>query len=209
MHYVVRDPVAFIEQGERTDELVARSAEAELAEWTAGKGIDDVLLQGKIMLPAVLVQQTQRRIEPYGLGIQIQAADIAHLYPPNEVKNAFEEVTRAQTSIRTREYEARQEAARMMREAEADRYRSKTATDAYVHEKLELAKAEAERFTRRLEQYRRLQRDNPDFLAALWWDEIGKLLVRLKENGRVDLLDHHLAGDGLDITVFPDSGKKK
>jgi membrane protease subunit HflK len=209
VHYVVAEPVAFIEQGERADELIVRAADTVLAEWVAGRGIDDVLLQGKVVLPELLVRQTQERVQSYRLGVQVQAADVTHLYPPSEVKNAFEEVTRAQTAIRTREHEARQEAARALREAQTDRYGIEMRTDAYVNEKLHLAHEDAGRFLKRLAMYQELRKTNPNFLAALWWDEIGRLLSRLKETGRVDLLDHHLAGDGLDITVFPNLPKKK
>src|SRR5262249_41668518 len=36
---------------ERVDALVARAAEAEVAEWVAGRTVDDVLLRGKADLP--------------------------------------------------------------------------------------------------------------------------------------------------------------
>ena len=50
---------------------------------------------------------------------------------------------------------------------------------------------------------------NPDFLTAIWWDEIGKLFTKLRETGRIDLLDNHLGGDGLDITIAPPLPGKK
>ena len=39
-------------------------------------------------------------------------------------------------------------------------------------------------------------------LTAIWWDETGKLLVRMRDNGRIDLLDNRLGPDGLDLTQF-------
>ena len=209
--YAVDDDqvVAFVEHEDRADDLIARTAEAVLAEWTAGRGIDDVLLRGKVQLPALLVRATQGRIEPYHLGVRIQEADIAHLFPPSEVKDAFDAVTRAQTSIRTLEHNARQEADKRLREADTERFRIAKQTEAYATERLRLARAEAERFEKRLEQYQRLRRGNPDFLAGIWWDEMGRLFSRLREAGRLDLLDNHLGGDGLDISVFPPMPAKK
>ncbi len=205
VHYAVdeADVVAFVEQGGRAEELISRAAEAVLAEWVAGRGIDDVLLRGKLELPPLLVDETQRRIAPYHLGVRIRDVDVPHLFPPDEVKNAFDEVTRAQTSIRTREHEARQDAARVMREAETERYRMERRAEAYRGEQVRLARAEAERFERRLAEYRRLRARNPNVLAALWWEDMGKLLARLREGGRIDFLDNHLGPDGLDITLFP------
>jgi membrane protease subunit HflK len=211
LDYAVRDDEVedYLVQVERADGLIARAAEAVLAEWVAAHTVDDVLLQGKVVLPEVLVRQTQARIEPYRLGVEIQGASVAHLFPPDEVKAAFDEVTRAQTAIRTREHEARQEAARRLREAQAEKYRTEQLTAAYVGEKLLLARAEAETFEKRLRQYQLLRRDNPDFLAGIWWEEVGKLFARLKENGRIDLLDNHIGADGLDITLSPPLPSKR
>jgi membrane protease subunit HflK len=211
VHYSVDEGhvADFVEQSDRIDELVARAAESALAEWVAGRPIDEVLLTGKVVIPRLLVQATQERVEPYRAGLQIADADVAYLFPPDEVKNAFDEVTRAQTSIRTREHEARQEAARLLRDAETEEFRLERQAESYVDEKLRLARAEAERFDKRRQQYQRLQATNPDFLKGIWWDEIGKLLTRLRENGGLDLLDHRLGADGLDITVIPPMPKKK
>jgi membrane protease subunit HflK len=211
IHYAVDDDqvVAFLEQEGRADALVARAAETALAEWVAGRGIDDILIHGKTRLPGVLVNEVQDRIDGYRLGIQIQQADVAYLFPPEEVRNAFDEVTRAQTSIRTREHESRQEAARLLREAETEKFRLEKQAEAYRAERLRLARAEAERFEVRVLQYHQIERDNPAFLTGIWWDEVGKLFSRLRETGRIDLLDNHLGRDGLDITIAPPLPRKK
>jgi hypothetical protein len=49
---------------------------------------------------------------------------------------------------------------------------------------------------------------DPNYLNALWWDEMNRLYARMRVNGRIDLLDHRLSGDGLDITQFPPIPKK-
>ena len=199
----------YLVQAGRADGLIARAAKTVLAEWIAGRTVDEVLIRGKTELPAVLVRSTQARTMPYRLGVRIQAASVSYLFPPDEVKPAFDEVTRAQTAIRTREHEARQEAARKLREADAEKNRIEKLTAAYVTEQLLLARAEAETFENRLKQYQTLRQDNPNFLAGIWWDEMGKLFRQLQNNGRIDLLDNHLGADGLDITVAPPVPKKR
>jgi membrane protease subunit HflK len=208
---VIEDQVEdYVIQADRADELVARAAETALAEWVAGRTVDDVLLHGKAQLPAALVAKTQERIAPYRLGIQVrEEASITHLYPPDEVRAAFDEVTRAQTTMRTNKYKAEQEAERLWREAESDKFRIEQLTAAYVRTQRLLAQAEADTFDKRRQQYHRLRAENPAFLAGIWWEEMGKLFTSMRDNGRIDLLDHHLGGDGLDITVFPPAPKKK
>jgi membrane protease subunit HflK len=203
------DVVNFVLQQDKADGLVARAAEAVMAEWVAGRTVDDVLLRGKVELPSYLVARTQERILPYRLGVRIQDASVTYLNPPAEVKNAFDEVTRAQTGIRTEIYKAEQDADRQIREAQAEQFRSQRLTAAYAREQRLLAQAEAENFEKRLAQYRELSAKNPYYLNGVWWDEISRLYARMRANGRIDLLDHHLAADGLDITQFPPLPKKK
>jgi membrane protease subunit HflK len=174
----------------------------------AGRKVDEVLIRGKAELPPLLVERTQAWIEAYRLGVVIQRASVSHLFPPAEVKIAFDDVTRAQSAMRSQEYKAREEAARRLRGAEAEKHGIENMTAAYVKEQLVLAQAEAETFERRLTLYQQLRRDNPHFLAGIWWDQIGKLLTQMKDSGRLDLLDNHLGADGLDITVSPPLPKK-
>ncbi len=204
-----REVEDYVLQADRADTLVARAAETALAEWVAGRSVDDVLLQGPAALRGWLVEQTQQRLEPYGLGVEVQQADVAHLFPPPEVKSAFDDVTRAQTEIRTAAHKAEQDAERRVSAARSERYRLLQLAEAYAHEQRVRAGAEAEAFDKRLEQYRRLRQENPAFLHRIWLDEMGKLLARLKENGQVDLLDRHLSADGLDLTVVQPPPKKK
>jgi membrane protease subunit HflK len=199
----------YVVQADQVDAVVARAAEAVLAEWVAGRRVDEVLIRGKAELPRHLVQRIGERIKPLRIGIVIEGASIAHLLPPREVKDAFDEVTRAQTTIATKEHDARQEASRRVRAAEAERDRIEKLTAAYVKEQLVLARAEADSFLKRLDQYQKLRKTNPAVLAGIWWDETGKLLQQMKEGGRIDLLDNHLGADGLDITISPPLPRKR
>jgi membrane protease subunit HflK len=210
VHYAV-DPdqlVAFVLQADRADGLVARAAETALAEWVAGRSVDEVLLRGKTELPKWLLDQAQPRIDAYRLGVRLHAAVVNHLNPPAEVSGAFEEVTRAQNAASTRENEAHQEAQRRLRAAEAERFRLLSGARAYAREQEKLAAGEVLYFESRLRQYWQLSAKDPNYLNVLWWDEMNRLYARMRQNGRIDLLDHRLSGDGLDITQFPPMSKK-
>jgi len=210
--YVVRDDQAaeFLVAGPQVDPLIERAAESALAEWVSARTVDDVLLGGKVELPEWLVVQTQQRIEPYRLGVRIQSASIAHLLPPREVQGDFENVAKEQTRIGTVVNAAQQKQEQALRVALADKFRSEQLADAYANERRHLAQTEADAFTKRLEQYLRLRKDNPDILASIWWDTMSKVFLKMKSTGRIDLLDNHLAGDGLDISLFfPQATPKK
>jgi membrane protease subunit HflK len=202
--YRVREDEAadFVVQADRADALVARVAESALAEWVGGRAVDDVLLHGKALLPGWLVAATGERLRPYRLGVEVQQAHVAYLFPPQEVKDAFDNVARAQARIRTAVNEAEQKREEAVRKAESEKYKMEQLAAAYAREQVVQARAEAASFEARLEKYQRLGRDNPAYLMGIWLDEVSRLLARLKENGQVDLLDRHLSGDGLDLTVI-------
>ena len=80
---------------------------------------------------------------------------------------------------------------------------------AYVGEQSLQAQADVLNFEKRLAQYRQLTARDPNYLNALWWDEMSRLYARLRENGRIDILDNYLGPDGLDITLFPPLPRKK
>jgi membrane protease subunit HflK len=148
-------------QRDRVDALVNRAAETALAEWVAGRTVDEVLLSGKRLLPRYLVQKTQERIAPYRLGIKIRDADVTHLYPPADVKSAFDDVTRAQAEVQTEISKAQQDAARSWGEALAVKHKTENDATAYRNAQLLQSAAEVEHFEKRLAAYREAQRRDP------------------------------------------------
>jgi modulator of FtsH protease HflK len=201
--YAVRadDVAVYVAARDKVDGAVSRAAEAALAEWVAGRPVDEVLLTGKAVLPAVLTARLRERLEPLHLGVDVQAAGLAHLAPTEEesVRDAFAAVTRAQANIRTQEQDASASAEKMLREARARAYDAEQQAAGRAHEQTALAMADADAFRKRLEQYRRLRQSNANVLAALWWDELGPVFAKLRANGRLELLDNYLGRDGLDI----------
>jgi modulator of FtsH protease HflK len=191
----------YVAQRDRVDGVLAREAEAALGEWVAARPVDDVLLTGNVALPGWLVRRVQERVAGQRLGVRVQQASVAYLAPPDEVRAAFEGVNRAQTAARSQEQRAHQEAARMRRDAEATAYQLEQQALGSAAGKKAMAKAEADAFKKRLEQYRKLRATNPDVLAAIWWDEMGRVWAGFRGRGRVELLDGRLGPDGLDLTT--------
>jgi modulator of FtsH protease HflK len=211
--YSVRaDQVAdYVVIREGVDGAVSRAAEATLAEWVAARQVDDVLLTGKALLPSELTLRLRERLEPLHLGIDVQAANVAHLAPPDEeeVRDAFAAVTRAQANIRTQEQDAATTAEARLRSARSTAFEAEQAAAAQAHEKIAMAKADADAFRRRLDQYNYMRQTNPDLLTALWWEELGPVFAKLHAAGRLDVLDHFLGPDGLDIMQIGPRQQKK
>jgi membrane protease subunit HflK len=205
VYYKVRpDEVAdFVVNGDRVNDLLTRAAESALAEWVAGRTVDEVLLTGKTALRGALLTGLRGRVGPYRLGVEVLDARVALIAPPAEVKDAFDSVARAQAQMATARHKAEQQAEASLRQARAERYRIEQTTAAYAHNRKLLARRDAERFRLRLEQYRRARVRNPHYLRQIWEEERGRLFARLKDAGKLDLLDHHLGADGLELFTAP------
>jgi membrane protease subunit HflK len=201
--YSVRpDEVAiYLAASDRVDGAVSRAADAALTEWSAARPVDEVLLTGKAVLPSELTTRLRERLDPLRLGIEIQSAGVSHLAPPDDtdIRDAFAAVTSAQANIRTQEQDAATAAESLLRMSRAKAFEFEQSAVAQAHERIELAKADADSFSRRLEQYRSAKGTNPNVLAAIWWEELGPVFAKLHAAGRLEVLDNFLGPDGLDI----------
>ena len=210
VYYKVRleEVAAFALQADAVRDVLARAAEEVVAGWVAGRTVDEVLLSGKTALRTELTAGVRERIEGYGLGIDILDSRVSQMAPPDEVRDAFDSVSRAQTKIATLRNQAEQEAAGRLRQARAERYRIEQDALASAHGTKVVARQEAGRFLGRLLQYEQARGKNPKYLDQLWQEERGKLFTKLRDNGQIDLLDHRLGADGLDVWTAPRMPRK-
>jgi len=202
------DPEKYVLQQDNIDAFVARAAESLLAEWIGGRSVDDVLRNGKRELSEHLQSHLLKRLEDYELGIEIEQVSITTLGAPSQVKEAFERLSHAQTSIATKVSNAEQETNRKRNEASSKMHDMKLQAQAYANVERTNAAAEAASFRKRLAQYHELSRENPDYLNALWLDRMKRMFAKMRDEERIQLLDHFLTGE-LSITQFPLPAKKK
>jgi membrane protease subunit HflK len=200
--------VRYLIHKDRMEGLLTRAAESAMGSWVGSRDVDTVLLDGKEQLRDYLVGEVRQILAPYELGVEVLGARVGMIAPPDDVKDAFEEVTREQTGIATAKHKASEYADQQQRLAEAEVYQIQQDTAAYATTQRLLAREEAERFLTRLAQYRTGQTYNPQYLRQIWEEERKKLFLRLKENGQIDLLDHHLGFDGLNIITAPPMPEK-
>ncbi len=199
----------FALQADRVEPLLTRLAEAALAEWIAGRKVDDVLVRGKLELPAYVRDAVQQRLRPYDLGVEIQQASISCLNPPDEVKAAFEEVATAQHAKDTKKNQAQQKANTRLNTTKATVNQMDRFAAQYAQAQKLQAEAEAAAFLKQFGQYREIAAKDPSYLNTLWLDAMTRIYGKMKEAGRIDVLDHYLSKEGLTITQFPLLPKKK
>jgi membrane protease subunit HflK len=219
LDYVVRENEVehFVFQQERAEELLARTAESVLSQWVATHGVDTVILKGKVAklqpghasLRDVLMEETQKRLDDYQLGVEIKDARLLRLDPPPAVKDAFDEVYQAETQIKTLEYQAKGYATRIENEAKSNADDVRQKADGFHYQKIKQAERQAESFEKWVVLAKKMKAQDPYYLNAVWWDQVTELYALLKANGQIDLLDHRLGAGGLDLTIVPNLTPKK
>jgi modulator of FtsH protease HflK len=197
------DAAAYVaEGGPRVEAILERLLETAAGEWVAGRAVDDVLLVGKTQMRGELIERLRQRVGPYRLGVDLVDVRVEQIAPPDEVRDAFDSVSRAQTQMATAKYRAEQEAATRQRLARATRYGIDQSAQSYAHGAKLLARKDAGRFRERLKQYEAAKK-RPDYLRQVWQEERGRVLQKLKEGGQIDLLDHRLGENGLELFTAP------
>ena len=135
------------------DRVVRSSTESALREVVGGTEMDDLLTTDRPLVDSATETLLQAILDRYQSGIQIESIEIQDAKPPLQVRDAFDDVVKADqdkvTLVNQAEAyskgvvpNARGEAARIMQEAEA--YKAKIVAD---------ATGEAERFNQILTEY--------------------------------------------------------
>jgi regulator of protease activity HflC (stomatin/prohibitin superfamily) len=142
------------------------------------------------------------------LGIEIEHVSIPYLFPPAQVKEAFDRLGQTKNNVEARLKQARQEADRRKSDLAGTMYNLRTLALKYAEVEPDKAETDAMNFRNRLQQYRTLSATNPDYLNTLWLDDMTRLYAKMRAAGQIDLLDHYLT-EGVNITQFPLQSKKK
>jgi membrane protease subunit HflK len=195
----------FVIHRDQVDATLSRAAEAAVAEWAAGRTIDQILLTGSATLPAWVMDRLADRLPELRLGVRVQRASVALLAPPIEVRAAFEAVTQAQTAIRTKETQARQERDQRLSQAAALKYKLEQEAAQIRDEQLNQGRADAVAFRDELNAFRAVAKTNPEARTFLWWHEMQEALeVLTNRGGRAESIDHYLVNGELNIYAILD-----
>lgn len=194
--------VDFALAGPVVDTALTQTLEGAMGEWVGSGQVDRILLEGKLRLAEDILPEAAARLRSLGLGIDLLDLRPEMLAPPEEVKPAFASVARAEAARQTLVTRAEQECETRRRTANADAYRALQDARVAADTATRLAAEDARRFISRLDGYNQSGR-SPAYLRQIWEDERGRVFTKLRQSGRLGLLDHHLGPDGLDLHAAP------
>jgi Cu+-exporting ATPase len=148
LRYTVADPRAYLFESADVPELLRGAAEAVLREMTAARAFAGLLTTDRARFHAEALGRIRARC-PAGLGVRLEGLSLHDLHPPQEVVQAYHDVTRAMEARDQRVNQARAAALSAERAEEARKVQSVRQAEAAAEEQKRLARARHDAFLAR------------------------------------------------------------
>jgi membrane protease subunit HflK len=132
VRWTITSPEAYVFQLADPQATVRATAESAMREAVANVTLDQAITSDRALVEAQVQERMQRVLDEYRAGIRIQGVAIRQADPPEQVNEAFKDVTAAQQNASTLRNQAQ----------------------AYAQQKTALAQGEAAAFNAYYEQYR-------------------------------------------------------
>jgi regulator of protease activity HflC (stomatin/prohibitin superfamily) len=166
VQYRVRDAADYLFNVRNPEQAIHAATEVALRSVVGRNTIDYVMIEGRSTVQDETMTFLQRLMDDYGSGLQITVVKLQYAGPPEEVKDAFDEVVRA-----------REDKEKLMREAEG-----------YAADRVPKARGEAEQMVLTASAYRdqrvlRAEGDAAKFLQVLREHEVPAAFQALAESG--------------------------
>jgi membrane protease subunit HflK len=121
VQYRVTEPMVYLFEVNDPDEIIRTAAESVLRGIVAGRAFQPLLTESRKALGDAALERLRERCASYKLGIQVEAVILNDLHPPRDVVEHYYAVARAMTDKDKMINEAKAEAVKTLRTAEADR----------------------------------------------------------------------------------------
>jgi membrane protease subunit HflK len=183
VQYRIADPIKYLFRLKNPEETLHATAEVALRTVVGQTKIDALLTEGREKVQAETATLLQELMDAYESGLQIVEVKLQKVEPPEQVKDAFDDVVRAREEreklinqakgyAEDKQPRARGEAAKIEREAEA-----------YEAERVKRARGDAERFESQLREYTKAKRVTRE---RLYLETMERVLGRVERKIVVD-----------------------
>jgi membrane protease subunit HflK len=154
VQYVVADPRQFLFGDRDPEGTLKLAAEGAIREVIGSSKMDDVLI-GKTGLAARARTLLQASLDDYRTGLSVTEFNLSKARPPQEVKDAFDDASKALQDKQKLVNEAQAYASQIVPVARGDAARVRTQAEGYKAAVSDAATGNAQRFTLLDEQYRK------------------------------------------------------
>lgn len=191
VQYRVADPRQYVFRVADVDTLVSNVAASALTSIVTSMDVDDVLTVQRTAIQEEVKRATQEILGRYQTGVEVTSVSLEGATPPQEVAQAFRDVTAARGDAECTVNEAQGYANRRVPEARGEAQRLLIDAEAYGDEVVEKARGDAERFTNMAQE---LSENRELTTKRLTLETLEKVLPRLRKivldgraTGAVDL----------------------
>ena len=187
VQFRVQDAANFLFQDADPVKTIYSAVESALREVTGKSTLDEIITQNRSAVAAMVKQNTQELLNTYKTGLVVTNDNIQDANPPEEVKEAFDDATRAMADKERVQNQADAYANDIVPRARGAAARQVEDAKAYAFKVVSEAEGETRRFLALLNEYRkapdvtreRLYLDTMQEVLA----ETGKVLLDVKEGG--------------------------
>ncbi|WP_294393243.1 FtsH protease activity modulator HflK [uncultured Sphingomonas sp.] len=120
VRWSIRDPELYLFELQDPDGTIKEVAESAMREAIARVTLNDAIGQGRSQIEARVAQRAQELLDSYRAGVVIQGVAIKQADPPQEVLDAFKEVSAAQQTAQSYLNQARAYATQVTAKAEGE-----------------------------------------------------------------------------------------
>ena len=153
VQYVVEDPIAFLVKVRRPESSLDHATESALRHVVGGSIMDQVITDGRAAIAIEVQERLQSYLNRYGTGVLISKVNIDESAPPNQVRDAFNDVQKAKEDEQRVINEANAYAESIIPTARGEAQKLIEEANAYRDQVVARAEGEAERFEKLLVEY--------------------------------------------------------
>jgi len=195
VQYRIGDPYLYKFGTRNADDTLEEAAQSAVRE-QVGRSDLDTVLNARGELTVAVRDHLQRALQAYRTGLVLTELNLPNARPPDDVKDAFDEVQRARAEKNTAINEAQAYAKRIVPEARGEAASARTAAAGYKTATVARAQGDATRFSLLVDQYKAA----PDVTRKrLWLETVQDVL---SENRKI------VGGDSRQLIYVPMDDKR-
>lgn len=155
VQYVITDARAFFLNVRNPEDSLAQAAESAIRHVVGSTEMTTALTVGREQMAQDVQLRLQRYLENYGTGISVSQVNIERSQPPAQVREAFDDVIKADEDKRSIQNEALRYASQVVPEARGNARRIIEDANAYSESTVARAEGEARRFEQLVVEYQK------------------------------------------------------
>ena len=155
VQYRVRDPSLYLFRLRDPEQTLRAATEVAIRSVVGNATIDDILTVGRGQAQDQALQYLQTLMDEYQSGLLVTEVKLQVVDPPDQVKDAFNEVVRAREDRERQQNEAEAYREDIVPKARGEAEQTIRAAEAYEEERVLQAQGDVARFNAVLQEYRR------------------------------------------------------